>query len=104
MLIGLVAVTQAAEQRDQVAPPPPLPADSATATAPDDQPTEPEVHITTKGSKTFEEYRYHGQLYMIKVTPSHGPPYYLIYDENGDFHRSDAEPKVLIPYWVIKRF
>lgn len=44
---------------------------------------EPDITIIRKGKKTIEEYRRGGQLYMIKVIPDIGPPYYFI-DTNGD--------------------
>jgi phytoene dehydrogenase-like protein len=52
-----------------------------------------------------EEYRIGGRLYMVKVIPKKGPPYYLI-DPNGSgvFVRSDLAPDVSPPMWVIKRF
>ena len=67
---------------------------------------EPQVTIVRKGEDTVEEYRANGQLYMIKVTPPHGVPYYL-YDDvgNGDFMRRDAhDGGVRVPKWVIKRW
>jgi hypothetical protein len=76
------------------------------AVAPDaDSIPEPEVTITTKGETTHEEYRLGGRLYMIKVIPNQGRPYYLIDNEGrGDFARSDFLPSVNPPMWVIKRF
>lgn len=66
---------------------------------------EPEVTITTKGEERHEQYRVAGRLYMIKVTPKNGRPYYLIDNEGkGDFVKSDFLPKVSPPMWVIKRF
>lgn len=66
---------------------------------------EPEITITTKGTEIHAEYRLSGQLYMIKVTPAKGKPYYLIdYEGSGQFRRSDLEPNIMIPTWVIKRF
>ncbi len=45
---------------------------------------EPEVTITTTGKNTrVEEYRIDGRLYMIKIVPAKGFPYYLI-DTDGD--------------------
>ncbi len=45
---------------------------------------EPEVTITTSGKNTrVEEYRIGGRLYMIKIVPAKGYPYYLI-DTDGD--------------------
>ncbi len=69
---------------------------------------EPEVTIR-KGPNAdiVEEYRVGGQLYMIKVTPSKGVPYFLV-DADGDGNletrRNDVEPDLLIPSWVILRF
>lgn len=66
---------------------------------------EPEVTITTKGTEIHEEYRLNGRLYMIKVVPKKGKPYYLIDKEgSGQFRRSDFETSITIPTWVIKRF
>jgi hypothetical protein len=67
---------------------------------------EPEVTIVKKGDETVEEYRVHGELYMQKITPSHGVPYYLLKeDQDGGWSRLDdiAKP-VAIPKWVIFRF
>lgn len=87
--------------------PPPPPQNYNPPAAPEiDEPAfEPEVTITTKGTAIHEEYRVNGQLYMIKVTPAKGKPYYLI-DEmgNGKFRRSDLEPQFTVPTWVIKTF
>ena len=92
-------------------PPPPAqnyqaPAAPPPAAAPTDEAIpEPEVVITTKGEDRHEEYRIGGRLYMIKVIPKIGKPYYLI-DQTGEgeFARSDFAPSVRPPMWVIKRF
>lgn len=85
--------------------PPPLPENySPTPRVPDTEELEPEITIQTRGTEIHEEYRYNGQLYMVKVTPARGKPYYLIFDERGTSRRSDLEPDVTIPTWVIKRF
>ncbi|HQT25678.1 MAG TPA: DUF2782 domain-containing protein [Burkholderiales bacterium] len=68
--------------------------------------TGPEVTITQKGEAKIEEYRSHGHLYMIKVTPKHGAPYYLV-DMKGDgrfVRRGSIDPGVRPPMWVIDRF
>lgn len=66
---------------------------------------EPEVTITTKGTEIHEEYRMNGRLYMIKVVPKKGKPYYLIdYEGSGEFRRSDFDSRIAIPTWVIKRW
>jgi hypothetical protein len=87
--------------------PPPPPEHYNPPEAPDIQePTyEPEVTITTKGKEIHEEYRVNGRLYMIKIIPGQGKPYYLIDNMgNGQFTRSDLEPQFTIPMWVIKSF
>lgn len=68
--------------------------------------TEPEVTITQQKDTVIEEYRSGGQLYMIKITPKFGPPYYLV-DERGDgkFARQDnLNSRVVHPRWIIKSF
>jgi hypothetical protein len=66
----------------------------------------PEITIVKKGETTVEEYRMHGELYMQKITPTHGKPYYLMkQDQGGSWSKYDgpAAPLV-IPKWVIFRF
>jgi hypothetical protein len=98
----------AAPTTTPVPPPPPPPENYNPPAAPEipgaGQP-EPEVTITTKGTEIHEEYRLNGRLYMIKVTPAKGKPYYLIdHEGSGQFRRSDFETRISIPTWVIKRF
>ncbi|MDR2838383.1 MAG: DUF2782 domain-containing protein [Azonexus sp.] len=65
---------------------------------------EPEVTIVQNKEDTREEYRLHGKLYMVKVTPTVGKPYYLI-DRQGDgvFTETslDGGAKVVPPMWII---
>lgn len=82
-----------------VPPPPP-------EMAPLDAAIEPQVTIRTEGSDTVEEFRLQGRVYMMKVTPRHGTPYYLV-DERGEgqFVRRDVlDGRLLVPLWVIKQF
>lgn len=81
----------------------PLPPPPAMDNAASD---EPEVTITKKDGKTIEEYRMGGKLYMIKITPKVGPPYYLV-DSKGDgkFSRQESlDSGLRPPQWVIHRF
>jgi hypothetical protein len=67
---------------------------------------EPQVTILKRGDDRVEEYRIKGRLYMIKVTPPHGVPYYLI-DEKGDgrFARQESlDTGLRVPMWVIGTF
>lgn len=91
------------------APPPPPPPENynppAAPEPPESGQPEPEVTITTKGTEIHEEYRMNGRLYMIKVVPKKGKPYYLIdYEGSGEFRRSDFDSRIAIPTWVIKRW
>lgn len=68
---------------------------------------EPEITITESGNTKIEEYRAGGQLYMIKITPWKGVPYFLVdSDGDGDFERraNDLDPRLLIPSWVLLRW
>lgn len=78
-------------------PPPPPPGYET------DPSLEPQVTILKRGTETVEEYRIGGKLYMIKVTPNVGRPYYLV-DNKGDgkFERHDAfDSRTRPPMWVI---
>ncbi|MCW8888185.1 MAG: DUF2782 domain-containing protein [Gammaproteobacteria bacterium] len=57
--------------------PPPLPESLQ------EQALESEVTIIRRKETLIEEYRQNGILYMIKITPKRGYPYYLI-DSDGD--------------------
>jgi hypothetical protein len=83
----------------------PLPPPSFTP-APEGSSDEPEVTIIKQTEQTIEEYRANGHLYMIKVTPKVGPPYYLV-DNKGDgkFTRQNTlDSGFRPPRWVIYRF
>ena len=82
-----------------VPPPPPeiVPFDAAL---------EPQVTIRKRDGDTIEEFRREGRVYMVKVTPSHGVPYYLV-DTQGDvnFGRMETlDDRVRVPQWIIKTF
>lgn len=80
---------------------------AAQTPPPADEELEPEVTIRPNGQGFVEEYRIKGQLYMVKVTPKRGFPYYLI-DTDGDGNletrRSNFDPDVLIPRWTLFRW
>lgn len=69
-------------------------------------PDEPEVTIVKKeNGETVEEYRLNGELYMMKVTPSNGVPYYLYKeDQEGGWTNAGPNPPLAIPKWTIFRF
>ncbi|MBD5801192.1 hypothetical protein AZOA_05990 [Azoarcus sp. Aa7] len=98
VLLMALATPVAAQQPPKLEPipePPPMPAS--------DPSLDPEVRIVKRGEDTVQEYRIRGKLYMIKVTPPHGVPYYLIDNEgNGVMARQDVLPTLAVPMWVIK--
>ncbi|MBZ4201280.1 MAG: DUF2782 domain-containing protein [Methylotenera sp.] len=66
---------------------------------------EPQITIIKKGGETIEEYRIGGQLYMMKITPAHGVPYYLHKeDQDGAWLNSGPVQPMSIPKWTIFRF
>ncbi len=94
-----LAQTRPADLQPLPEPPPPPPGLVDPA-------LEPQVTITRRGEDKVEEFRMGGKLYMIKVTPPHGTPYYLI-DPKGDgsFVRQELGDKTLsVPMWVIRTF
>lgn len=99
LLIPVLATAQPElEPLPEPAPPPSIGVDDEM---------EPEVSIIKRDDAVVEEYRMNGQLYMIKVTPVIGPPYYLI-DTTGDgdlnARRSELDPAFVVPSWMIFRW
>ncbi|MCX7207991.1 MAG: DUF2782 domain-containing protein [Proteobacteria bacterium] len=83
--------------------PPPLPATESEAKVLET----PEIRVIEKADATIAEYRLRGKLYMVKVTPKVGLPYFLIDKEGqGRFDRSDdlGGSNLSVPRWVIFEF
>lgn len=101
-LLTMTPLLMAAEdnQDKPAAPEPP----DLPAPVEDGETMDPEVTIIRKGEKTIQEYRVNGELYMVKVVPKIGRPYYLI-DSNGDgnmdIQRSQLERNMKVPQWVL---
>jgi len=77
-----------AQQFAPAPPPPPMESQegqesSAPPPSEEEGAPEPAVTIIKRPEATIEEYRVNGQLYMVKITPTKGYPYYLI-DSDGD--------------------
>lgn len=74
---------------------------------PPQQELEPKVTIHEDGRGVVEEYRLNGSLYMVKITPKSGVPYYLV-DADGDgeleSRRNELDPDVMIPSWMLLRW
>ena len=126
VLFGLAVLASAQSPSDRALPSSEAPAQKKPAPAPGKAPVlqplpeppapppgfdldpalEPQVTIQKRGSDTIEEFRLNGRLYMVKVTPAHGVPYYLIDDVGrGDFVRRDNfDTRTRVPMWVIHQF
>ena len=101
-LLLLAALPAWAQQKGDLQPlpavPPPPPGMEAF-----DENLEPQVTIVKSETETREEFRLKGKLYMVKVTPAVGKPYYLV-DRQGDGNFIEANipgPVTKPPMWVI---
>ncbi len=81
--------------------------DSAPGAGPELLEEEPEITIVPRGGDVIEEYRIQGRLYMIRVIPRRGVPYYLV-DTDGDGNletrRNELTEDLLIPNWTLFRW
>ncbi|MEE4218154.1 MAG: DUF2782 domain-containing protein [Xanthomonadales bacterium] len=120
-LAGLLAVflPGAVTAQDDLARPPPIPEASEdyiplAPVAEGDLPippkiqqeqVDPTVRIIDEEDRMIEEYSVNGKVYMVKVTPKKGLPYYYI-DTDGDGKLElDPDQRALNPvqpvYWKI---
>jgi hypothetical protein len=65
---------------------------------------EPSVTLREHENRVVEEYRVNNQLYMIKITPTVGAPYYLV-DEDGSgdmaWNRGGRDFEKTVPQWTL---
>jgi hypothetical protein len=91
-------------------PPPklePLPEPPPPPQVAQDPELEPQVTIIRREGETIEEYRVKGRLTMVKVTPQHGRPYYLVPGDGaeGAFVRRDSlDSGLRVPLWLLYSF
>jgi len=108
LLLLLLSAVSAGAYADKPAPGKlePLPPPPAMDNAANDADNEPEVTITKQTEQTVEEYRVGGRLYMIKITPKVGKPYYLVDDRgDGKFARQESlDSGFRPPRWIIHKF
>jgi hypothetical protein len=95
--LALGTVSRAGSTRDVPIPEkkPPPPGKDSTA---------PTVSIrSADNGDLVEEYRQGGKIFMVRITPKHGKPYYLYDDDrNGRLDRTDADKASVSPvYWTI---
>lgn len=102
-LLTLLITTGFALTVSAVPPPPDVKPVPDGPPSPNDAPA---VTIKPSGKGRVEEYRAHGRVYMLKITPKVGKPYYLI-DQKGEgfFTRRDTlEGGLQPPMWKVKEF
>lgn len=69
---------------------------------PIDQPT---ISKRKDGENEIEEYSINGNVYMVKVTPPSGKPYYLHReDRDGDWVNDGPTRPLSVPKWTLFRF
>ncbi len=98
LLLALPLSVPGEEKPADAPPPPPLPPAVQSGEVP-----EPEVTIIERKDKTVEQYSINGRIYMVKITPRVGPPYYLL-DLDGDGLldvRRDSPDNISVPQWVL---
>ncbi len=102
--VALTAAAQKAPPPPKLEPLPELPPPPAEIT--NDPELEPQITIVRRENETIEEYRVGGRLTMVKVTPRHGRPYYLVADgAHGTFIRRDSlDTGLRVPLWVLFSF
>lgn len=114
LLIAALLLTAPASllaQNDLEKPPPIPPADTEDVPIPpkiQDEQIEPVVTIRQEEERVVEEYSRNGQVYMVKVIPRGGVPYYYI-DTDGDGRlEMDPDDQALNPvqpvFWKIKEW
>jgi len=95
-------------QEDLEKPPPIPPEDTEDVPIPpkvQGEQIEPTVTIREEEERMIEEYRLDGQIFMVKVTPKGGAPYYYI-DTDGDGKLElDVDKSAMNPvqpvYWKV---
>jgi hypothetical protein len=107
LMIGAPVMAQ-----DDLEKPPPIPpeteGDVPIPPKVQEEQIEPTVTIREEEDRMIEEYRMNGQVYMVKVTPRVGVPYYYI-DTDGDGKLElDVDRQALNPvqpvHWKIKEW
>ncbi len=104
-LLLFTLVTLGAYAADDAPPPPPMPDTVEPEAAEGGEALEPEVTIRKTRRGSVQEYRQGGQLYMVKIIPTRGYPYYLI-DTDGDgsleTRRSELDNPEVIQWQILR--
>lgn len=85
-------------------PPPPMPVPANPPPPAEEGVPSPEVRIYRDKRGVVEEFSVGGSVYMVRITPSQGFPYYLIdHDGDGTLETRDYSPQHpgMIPQWIL---
>jgi hypothetical protein len=102
LCFSLAHAQDQADTAEDPAAPPPIPPKITG------EQVEPSVVIRKEEDRMIEEYSLNGQIYMVKVTPENGLPYYYL-DEDGDGQLElqpgdEALNPVRPAYWKVKEW
>ena len=111
LLLGCFSAMPLMAQNDLEKPPPIPPETAGDVPIPpkvQGEQLEPTVTIREEENRLIEEYRMNGQVYMVKITPKGGIPYYYV-DSDGDGRLElDMDKQALNPvqpvHWKIKEW
>ncbi|MET0068776.1 MAG: DUF2782 domain-containing protein [Candidatus Thiodiazotropha sp.] len=103
LILMLLSAGSIMAEDEAVPEPPELPLPEIIV---DGEVIEPEVTIIKREEGTIYEYRINGQLYMVKVQPDAGPPYYMVdRDGDGEFDSRSTDPtNISVPKWILMRW
>jgi hypothetical protein len=112
VIIALILCSNALSAQEDLERPPPIPPESAqdVPIPPkiQDEEIEPTVTIREEEGQRIEEYRLNGRVYMVKVTPENGVPYYYMDDDGDGRLELDTTRSALNPvapvYWKVKEW
>lgn len=64
----------------------------------------PQVRVRDFENRTVEEYSVNNNVYMVKITPQAGAPYYLV-DQDGsgemEWNRGQPGQDMQVPQWTL---
>jgi hypothetical protein len=67
----------------------------------------PSITLREHDNRTVEEYRVNNNLYMTKITPRVGAPYYLVDDDGSgeaQWRRDPGDRTLRAPQWTLMRW
>jgi hypothetical protein len=64
----------------------------------------PQVRVRDYENRTVEEFSVNNNVYMVRITPAAGAPYYLVdTDGSGDmeWNRGQPDRDIQVPQWAL---